>query len=357
VHLDLKKLINKSVNYLNHTTLILFSTGLYLTISQPYIFVGKQNLFSQTIIPLYSLIIFINFLIIIYSNKIKEIKIIPNSEKDKSILLFILTTTLFSIINQPTNTIWLFSILIFFLNIQLSEKQTLKKTFYVSILSISILAIAQFILQSDLNLQLIGEPIISSSTKSIAKLSNQIIRPYGLFQHPNILAGIIVLSSYINPFKAIRFISPQLIALGLTFSLNGWLSYVSKHIKTIKQLILIFVPTLLIFIFLKSPDFITERLRQIISLIFSLEQMKPWEIQPIHNTFIFSAIQYGPIHLLSLIYLLFETHKINSKITISIIILMTFDHFFLTSFQALPILVTTLYLLEKPLEELDVLGK
>lgn len=345
--LNLRNLSQKAINYLNHTTLILFSIGLYLTISQPFLFIGKQNLFSQNILPLYSVVIFINFLIIIFSKKINKIKIIPASKKDKSILLFILTTTLFSIINQPNNTIWIFSILVFFLNIQLSDKQSFKKTFYVSILSISILAITQFILQSDLNLQIIGEPIINSDTKSIAKLSNQIIRPYGLYQHPNILASIIVLSSYINPFKTIRFISPQLIALALTFSLNGWLSYTSKHIKSIKQLLIIFVPTLVIFIFLKSPDFITERVSQITSLVFNPYQMKPWEIQPIHNTFIFSAIQYGPIHLLSLVYLLLQIHRINSKITISIIIFMTFDHFFLTSFQALPILLTTLYLLEK----------
>jgi len=69
----------------------------------------------------------------------------------------------------------------------------------------AIVAISQFFMQSSLGLEVLKESILIPSGSGIAKIvldGNTLIRPYGLFLHPNILAaflGLTLLTSLIYP--------------------------------------------------------------------------------------------------------------------------------------------------------------
>lgn len=324
-------------------TIALLFIGLYLVIKQPTFYIGKQNLFNQTIIPFYSIIALLNSLLIFSLNL--KIEIIPKNKTQLSLILFLTTTTLFSIFNYPQNTLTFFSLILFYYNLRYSPKLQIQKNIYISTLIVSIIAMTQFIMQADLNLHFLGEPQIQADIKGIAKLNQDIIRPYGLFQHPNILAGILVLSSFINPFSRIgRSFTPQYIAIISSFSLNGIIALTSKYLKTTKQLLILTLASTILFLILKSPDFILERISQVISIFHNPNQLKPWLIQPIHNTFILSFTTFGPVHFLSLAWLIYNLFHQNKPFAISLLILLSFDHYFLTSFQALPLLILISYI-------------
>lgn len=351
MHLDLNIAKRHTPDLLNHITIALSFVGLYLTISQPLFFTGKSTLFQINTLPIFSILVFINYLLHLSLNK--PIKYIPKSKLIQALLLYLSTTTIFSIFKAPEQTLFLFSLIILVFNLQSSQTNQLKKTIFFSTLTVSIIAITQFILQSDLGLQFLGEPRISNEIKGIAKLSNNIIRPYGLFQHPNILAGILVITSFINPYTNIpKSYSTQIIGLLSTFSLNGLLAFTSKHVKTIKTFILVSIIGIISFTLIKSPQFLLERIQQIIEILYSPNQAKPWEIQPIHNSFLLSIIKYGPIHLLAFSYLIFNLYKTHKQFTLAFIILLSFDHYFLTSFQAISLLVITIFTLsaEAPIQ-------
>ena len=68
---------------------------------------------------------------------------------------------------------------------------------WIMILIICIFAqwgVAQFVLQHDLGLRLIGESVINSSMSGVAKFGNGIVRGYGPFEHANILGGLCLLA-------------------------------------------------------------------------------------------------------------------------------------------------------------------
>nr|MBP7819737.1 hypothetical protein [Candidatus Gracilibacteria bacterium] len=72
------------------------------------------------------------------------------------------------------------------------------------ILSQITIAFLQFLLQSDLGLQFLSEPEIATTIKGIAKLGFEngltMIRSYGTFDHPNILAGFLCISFLASEF-------------------------------------------------------------------------------------------------------------------------------------------------------------
>ncbi len=343
---QIKKLPEIS-NLLNHITLVTALTGVYIQLQFPSFFLGKSSLFAQTILPVWSALVLINSLLIFSTSKSKDLKIIPKNKIQQSLLLFATLTTLFSFISYSQNILWYFSGALLILNLQQSKIKKLQKTFFFSTLAIALIAITQFFLQTDLNLHFLGEPIISSSTKGISKLSNGIVRSYGLSQHPNILGAILTLSTYLSPYPS-KYLSTQFLGLFTTFSLSNWIATGEKFIQKKTHIIPISILLLIIMIILKSPEFLIERLQQITNIIYNPFQNKPWQNQPIHNTFLLSLLKFGPIHTVSLLFLLFQFKDEQKNLLIALIILMLTDHFFLTSFQAYPIFLVSIYLASAP---------
>jgi hypothetical protein len=61
----------------------------------------------------------------------------------------------------------------------------------------SLIALGQFLKQSSLGLAILGEDILATSSKGVAKVivdGNSYIRSYGTFPHPNLLAGFLVVA-------------------------------------------------------------------------------------------------------------------------------------------------------------------
>lgn len=321
-------------------------TGVYLTLKQPIFFLGKSTLYPNTILPLSTAITFITFLLILSRKQVwQKLKLIPSETIIQSLLLFTFTTTIFASIHNPQNILWYFSGSILIYNLQYSKSSQLKKTFFTTTFILALISFTQIILQSDLNIHILGEPNISSTTKAIAKLKNNLIRPYGLSQHPNILAFILYLSLFLNPFQNTKYISSQLTAILTTFSLSGILATSYSYIKTKKNFLILSVLSIFIITILKSPSFILERITQYAYLLSQSIQLKPWELQPFHNTFILSLFKFGPIHLLSIVFLLFQIFHKQKKLAIGITIFMLFDHHILTNYQSYTNFITTISIL------------
>ncbi len=89
----------------------------------------------------------------------------------------------------------------------------------------AILALGQFFLQHSIGwLSFLGEPLLSATTVGVAKidlLSGKIVRPYGTFPHPNVLAGALgmagVLFCALWPLLKKKYTKLWLTLLGLIF--------------------------------------------------------------------------------------------------------------------------------------------
>ncbi len=104
----------------------------------------------------------------------------------------------------------------------------------------AIVAIAQFVAQSSIGLQALGEYLLNPSWNGISIVSTgsaRILRAYGLSDHPNILGGclafgmILLLAAYLSAGWERRLILlipflPMSLALLLTFSRAAWLAFV-----------------------------------------------------------------------------------------------------------------------------------
>ena len=162
------------------------------------------------------------------------------------------------------------------------------------ILSQITIAFLQFLLQSDLGLRFLSEPEIATTIKGIAKLGFEngltIIRSYGTFDHPNILAGFLCISFLASEFfnKSSRLA----IVIGLILPLSRAIiilpailiaqhrNNIQKNLKIISLILLI---VLFVFSF-RSFSFHTtqsnqERLSEITE---TTDKERPWQITPIH---------------------------------------------------------------------------
>ncbi len=100
-------------------------------------------------------------------------------------------------------------------------------------------AIAQFLLQRSVGLQLLGENSLSPAWAGVSIVStgsDRVLRAYGLSDHPNILGGclafglIILLAAYLWvawPRRLLMLVAlvPMSVALLLTFSRSAWLAF------------------------------------------------------------------------------------------------------------------------------------
>jgi len=103
----------------------------------------------------------------------------------------------------------------------------------------ALVAIAQFLSQRDIGLQLLGEHALDPASAGISIVSTgsvRVLRAYGLSDHPNILGGclafglVLLLAAYLwtgsrtRPLLLISML-PMSLALLLTFSRSAWLAF------------------------------------------------------------------------------------------------------------------------------------
>lgn len=272
-------------------------------------------------------------------------------------LLLIITSAFFY--SSPTTTILNVVVVIIlsasYSRFKLTSKQ--KEQFIYTIIFVSffqiLLAGYQVIMQHSLGLTFLNEPSLSLATKGVSKLSIpfinlELLRGYGTFSHPNILAAFLILVYYQVSNYQLKFkkLIQSVLSLGivLTFSrliLIGLLvKFCYLNYRQIKATLFDFLP-LLIGTFLTfivrtlSPHTAASNLQRIHELSIQTISSKPapWEIVPIHNSYL---VLYGSLGIIGVllicyffVYLKYQsgTHK---NILTLLAGLFIFDHFFLS---------------------------
>lgn len=286
------------------------------------------------------------------------------------------------------------------------------RLFVIFALIETIIAVGQFYFQRSFGLHLLGESLLSPSILDVAKLQvsgQKLMRGYGTFPHPNLLSAYFLAGSLFaiylwslakdlwTKYFYLASLALLIFALFITFSRASWLAFgvsismlifsLAMHqgekkipypiIITIVLAVLgaslILKPYLLTRETLSDQATVARGLYNKIGLrmlekhpiigygagtsLFHMEQyaprqLAPWEIQPIHNYFLLSAVELGIIGALALIYIfLSHLYQLVKKflkaareqgndetfyqvILISLfsgfLILMLFDHYFYT---------------------------
>jgi O-antigen ligase len=118
-------------------------------------------------------------------------------------------------------------------------KNWIAKPLSFSLIIVSIIAFAQFVLQRTVggSLYLLGERSFNVMTPGIATFTlygRELLRPYSIFPHPNVLAGFLGVSFYLLllglDIKEMRFyhklaLTAAVLVLVLTFSQGAWISF------------------------------------------------------------------------------------------------------------------------------------
>jgi type IV secretory pathway TrbD component len=258
----------------------------------------------------------------------------------------------------------------------------------------SLIAILQFFKQASLGgiFWWLGERTFNVATPGIAKAvvdGQLIMRPYGTFPHPNVLAGFILVSlifviakfssrSLFNKSSRWMVVSLGIIAMALSFSRSAWLVGVSiglwlltthflkklrKHILLLVSCYLLVVIMLATLLSIKLPFSTDEAFFQRVQLIKSASLMiqtnpligvglnnfivrlpENWSLtgftywlQPVHNIYLLVAAETGIVGLVIFGWFLVLTYKkllitnYQLLITLSAILALgLFDHYWLT---------------------------
>ncbi len=265
-------------------------------------------------------------------------------------LALIIIPSLFSANNEIVFdffiTVKSFELLLFYLLIvnKILSTQEILRIFIYSMTAQALLALSQLLFQSDLGLQLLGEPQISSENPHLARfsfLSMDILRAYGTFPHPNILGGFLCMSTLSTFLIKSKFkhewtflFAIQLLGLFATFSRSAILAlsfalillgiWYFEKLKEKKNLVLmslialftIELSTLLFMrglLFFKDKAFLERLEGYQISLELFLSNpwglgfsqytlmmdkgtnvaLMPWEYQPVHNAFLLALVEMG----------------------------------------------------------------
>lgn len=302
---------------------------------------------------------------------------------------------------------------------KLYNKELLLKIFIFSVVVQSLIAIGQFLLQSDLGLKLLGEPKLAPQIAGIAKVNvdfGKFIRPYGTLPHPNVLGAFLIAGIAALTYKMFflkrssldyLFLALIAAALFLSFSRAAYLAFIVfvlffslyfiKFHRDKLQKLFIFIFLLLAvvvcfgilfkpFLFKRvdikndaalqlrffynaaAVNMIKDNIlfgvgignfsREINNYLPEDQKLKNfWEFQPSHNVFLLIGAEGGFLamilfvfFLLYFIYFLLRRASNNRNalstilafILISFIVLMLFDHYFLTQWQAFILLCITL---------------
>lgn len=150
----------------------------------------------------------------------------------KFAIVLLLCTALLSLAEYYTlSGYWLLRIscvlllgyLVYFTNFWLKYKDFILSTFIILGVINAIIALIQFATQQSIGLHIIGESPISTHSPNVAKIvthGTDYIRSYGLFPHPNILAGLLVIISTINLYLLNKYAQYKtFLALALSYML------------------------------------------------------------------------------------------------------------------------------------------
>lgn len=381
---------------------------------------GRINMYTTA--KLYLADIFVVISLAFYSafvmRNYKNIFIgLSNNFAKATIYIFLLLSILsyFNSIDQTVTfyTILRFSQLTALYFIVSNEIITRKQLIYVALTLISFeaaLGIFQFIQQSSGILHFLGESIIGTETKNVAKLvvdGFTLVRSYGTFQHANIFGGIMALgiafvyyiqtNYHFQKSHLVILYSLLCLALITSFSRSAWLAILIFFIivfkfrvakvryHKIKNIILTSIISLFTLKITGILTFILERLKfndnsiierkdqliQFYSIIknnplgigagnytnelgvMSEYSIKPWLFEPVHNVFMVIGGELGILAIILLAYVIYiiynvlfnnlknltgkdrcnKVYFVINALTL-IIILMTFDHYLYTNFQA-----------------------
>lgn len=285
------------------------------------------------------------------------------------------------------------------------SKTTVIKVISFSVLFQSLLAIGQWLKQSSLfGYWFFGEQPYNAATPGIDKIiwldGSLKIPPLGIFPHPNVLAGFLVISLTLILYQLLKgpFLRSKagpywiafifgLITLFLTFSLSAWLAFLLisvpflllsiypkiKALMISAGLILIVLSLSLQFSFL-APESSFSRRSQLNKISWQMFLDHPLTgvglnnftvsmekygyvtattrfLQPVHNLYLLILSETGLIGLAAFIYLLYKCYKGPSFVTkvgpywVTIFIILflgLFDHYFFTLQQGLLLLTILL---------------
>jgi len=323
----------------------------------PNFFIGKFNYFQTNNLVISE--IFLIFSCLFYlSFKLNKLKIKPKSILPSLFFLWLLLI----IPNIHTFLALITTITIF----QLDEKdnQLIKKILFITFIIQTLISCLQLIFQSNLGLTELGEPNLNPDTKGIAKLkiSNfQILRSYGTLAHPNLLAAYLAI--LINNLKPSKFSNIMQLGILSTFSLTATISlsittlikYLINKTEILKILLIITlsISILIIGIRLQNDNFenITQRVAEIQTQENNLQstiikKKSPWEINPIHNVYIFTYQSIGKIGLFLLLANLGQLLYFKNSNSILLSLMFVSDHFWLSLPQGLILLALTLSLFQ-----------
>ncbi|MFA6436950.1 MAG: O-antigen ligase family protein [Candidatus Paceibacterota bacterium] len=295
-----------------------------------------------------------------------------------------LTLSLFSSKNLTISFYFLVKILLlisFFYYIRLKIKKeelvNIYKIIFIGGIVQSLIALGQYIKQGSLGLRYLGESVIAPNLYGVAKvdfLGQKIVRSYGTFSHPNILAVFLLISIccilwlVLKHGKPICLIGLPIIVLGLTLTFSrttiflglifvlfflfySWLK--AKQLKLSQKMVIetasVFFVFTVAFVIIFAPlmiqRFNIQKEEQAVSLrvfynnaafniikkspltgvglgnfIIKLKESYPglssWQYQPVHNIYllVFSEIGiFGIVAFLSVLFLIFK-NCLKSKI-------------------------------------------
>ena len=224
------------------------------------------------------------------------------------IILILISTLNLSIIAKFSYI----SILIVTQNINIKNlKQGIKTGIFLNIF----IGLSQIILQSDLNLTFLGEINLQKNSFELFSF----IRPYGLFEHPNIFGlSLIIAGIYLGNSKIQEF------SLLSTLSLQNLLANTVLNFKKTSAYVF-----LIIALIIKNPLSHQKTFTDRLNLINNTEseyKLKPWEIQIPHNIYQYSFENHNLINALTIFAFIFLILIKEKKIGLSVILLSLLDH-------------------------------
>ncbi len=321
------------------------------------------------------LIISILILWLTRSIKIKQFKFKKLSLWSYFLILFVIFLFL-SLISSRDLVISLYFLVKFllviglflYLRLNLTKKMFLNtlRIFTLGGLIQSLIALGQYVYQSSLGLRYLGESIVASNLAGVAKLDimgDKLIRSYGTFAHPNILACFLLLTLYSAVYLSLEdrrayVFSLPIISLGLILTFSrailflGLVSliifFVYSYLKTGKKkklkpalvLFMSFVVFSLIFLPYLTQHFNIQKEEQAVSLRMfynkasyqiikkssllgvglgnfmpKLKEIYPnledWQYQPVHNIYLLMASEVGIFGLLAFVLFLIFLLRVN----------------------------------------------
>ncbi|MBD3270899.1 hypothetical protein GF376_05230 [Candidatus Peregrinibacteria bacterium] len=387
--------------YLVYATIFLFPFKIQTVIYQSDLFSGVFNHFAVTMLTLTELLMLSSIALfgILYSKRKITIKY---NQKQKKIfiavlifLLFVLLSNFFakdSLISFLVSIRWLLlAMFLFILTVGTVDFGKVKKLFVYSLLLQALIAILQFFFQQSLGLKILGESMINIDLLNVAKieLSEQsVLRAYGTFSHPNVLAAALIFAiAFLVKYKSSKkyfLIAIFLFAFILTFSRTALIALIGFFITLFsianikvnyKYLILFGLLALLLVIGLNLDSILIARIFDLSALNqrgeylligmnilqdnlfgvgignfilnmneYSSQALQPWLLMPVHNIFLLAFAEVGLLGGLAFIAIHYYVskfladgdtleHKTLFSLGGAIVIMSLFDHFFFTLMQ------------------------